>query len=56
MAAAKEAHAAIVMAGLDLSVEAEGLDRVDILLPGYQTQLSTKLFAKQNDNRKYKNC
>ncbi|CAN6546148.1 unnamed protein product [Malus baccata var. baccata] len=55
MAAAKAVHATIVMVGLDSSVEAEGLDRVDLLLPGYQTQLSTKLFAKQNDNHKYKN-
>ncbi|RXH98988.1 hypothetical protein DVH24_011313 [Malus domestica] len=55
MAAAKAVHATIVMVGLDSSVEAEGLDRVDLLLPGYQTQLSTKFFAKQNDNHKYKN-
>ncbi|PKI74331.1 hypothetical protein CRG98_005211, partial [Punica granatum] len=37
--AAKEADATIIVAGLDLSVEAEGLDREDLLLPGYQTQL-----------------
>ncbi|RXH98993.1 hypothetical protein DVH24_011318 [Malus domestica] len=52
MAAAKAVHATIVMVGLDSSVEAEGLDRVDLLLPGYQTQLSTNLFAQQNDNHK----
>ncbi|OWM73048.1 hypothetical protein CDL15_Pgr001162 [Punica granatum] len=37
--AAKEADATIIVAGLDLSVEAEGLDREDLLLPGYQTKL-----------------
>lgn len=39
MQAAKEADATIILAGLDLSVEAESLDRDDLLLPGYQTQL-----------------
>ncbi|CAB4306790.1 unnamed protein product [Prunus armeniaca] len=39
MRAAKKADATILVVGLDLSVEAEGLDRVDLLLPGYQTQL-----------------
>ncbi|KAJ9135930.1 hypothetical protein P3X46_033050 [Hevea brasiliensis] len=39
MEAAREADATILMVGLDLSVEAEGRDRVDLLLPGYQTQL-----------------
>lgn len=39
VAAAKEADATIIVAGLDLSVEAEDLDRVDLLLPGYQTRL-----------------
>ncbi|TQD71672.1 hypothetical protein C1H46_042792 [Malus baccata] len=38
MRAAKHADATIIFAGLDLSVEAESLDRVDLLLPGYQTQ------------------
>jgi beta-D-xylosidase 4 len=37
--AAKMADATIIVAGIDLSVEAEGLDREDLLLPGYQTQL-----------------
>ncbi|XP_010250379.1 PREDICTED: probable beta-D-xylosidase 5 [Nelumbo nucifera] len=39
MKAAKNADATVVIVGLDLSVEAESLDRVDLLLPGYQTQL-----------------
>ncbi|KAI6703475.1 hypothetical protein NL676_012611 [Syzygium grande] len=39
MKAAAQADATIVLAGLDLSVEAEGLDRTDLFLPGYQTQL-----------------
>lgn len=39
MIAAKEADATIILAGLDLTVEAEGLDRTDLLLPGYQRQL-----------------
>ncbi|KAF2282803.1 hypothetical protein GH714_043094 [Hevea brasiliensis] len=39
MEAAREADATILLVGLDLSVEAEGRDRVDLLLPGYQTQL-----------------
>ena len=38
MKAAKEADVTIILAGLDLSVEAESKDRVDLLLPGYQTQ------------------
>ncbi|PKA61544.1 putative beta-D-xylosidase 2 [Apostasia shenzhenica] len=37
--AAKKADATIIFAGIDLSVEAEGMDRTDLLLPGYQTQL-----------------
>ncbi|KAI3456047.1 hypothetical protein Pfo_012710 [Paulownia fortunei] len=37
--AAKKADATILVVGLDLSVEAESLDRTDLLLPGYQTQL-----------------
>ncbi|THF97025.1 hypothetical protein TEA_001705 [Camellia sinensis var. sinensis] len=39
MKVAKEADATIILVGLDLSVEAESLDRVNLLLPGYQTQL-----------------
>ncbi|KAM1138612.1 hypothetical protein COP2_037549 [Malus domestica] len=38
MRAAKHADATIIFAGLDLLGEAERLDRVDLLLPGYQTQ------------------
>ncbi|KAF2314665.1 hypothetical protein GH714_028370 [Hevea brasiliensis] len=37
--AAKEADATVIVAGIDLSVEAESLDREDLLLPGYQTEL-----------------
>lgn len=36
--AAKEADATVIVAGLDLTVEAESLDREDLLLPGNQTQ------------------
>lgn len=39
MEAAKKADATIINIGIDLSVEAESKDRVDLLLPGYQTQL-----------------
>ncbi|GLT36719.1 hypothetical protein SLA2020_110800 [Shorea laevis] len=39
MEAAKNTDATILFVGLDLSVEAESLDRVDLLLPGYQTEL-----------------
>ncbi|KAF2282840.1 hypothetical protein GH714_043131 [Hevea brasiliensis] len=38
MKAAKSADATIIVAGIDLSIEAESLDREDLLLPGYQTQ------------------
>ncbi|WCJ43056.1 beta-xylosidase 1 [Euphorbia peplus] len=36
--AAKSADGTVIVAGIDLSVEAESLDRNDLLLPGYQTQ------------------
>lgn len=39
MKAAKKADATIILAGLDLTVEAESLDRDTLLLPGYQRQL-----------------
>ncbi|KAJ7968897.1 Beta-D-xylosidase [Quillaja saponaria] len=39
MKAAKNADTIVILAGLDLSVEQESLDREDLLLPGYQTQL-----------------
>ena len=40
---AKNADATIILAGLDLSVEAESLDREYLILPGYQTQLINQL-------------
>uniref|UniRef100_A0A6M2F849 Glycoside hydrolase family 3 C-terminal domain-containing protein n=1 Tax=Populus davidiana TaxID=266767 RepID=A0A6M2F849_9ROSI len=39
MEAAKKADATLLLVGLDLSIEAESLDREDLLLPGYQTRL-----------------
>jgi beta-D-xylosidase 4 len=39
MEAAKKADATLLLMSLDLSIEAENLDREDLLLPGYQTQL-----------------
>ncbi|KAL5995141.1 hypothetical protein ACLOJK_025199 [Asimina triloba] len=39
MRAAQESDATVVFVGLDLSIEQEGKDRVDLLLPGYQSQL-----------------
>lgn len=39
MGAAKQADATLMFMGLDLNVEAEGLDRTELLLPGLQTQL-----------------
>ncbi|KAF8392689.1 hypothetical protein HHK36_023038 [Tetracentron sinense] len=45
MQVAKNADATILFVGLDLSVEAESLDRVDLLLPGYQTQLINQVAA-----------
>ncbi|KAJ4826621.1 hypothetical protein Tsubulata_002221 [Turnera subulata] len=39
MQAAQNADATIIFVGIDLSIEAEGLDRNDLLLPGFQTQL-----------------
>lgn len=41
--AAKNADATVIVAGLDLSVEAEGKDRVDLLLPGFQTEFINKV-------------
>ncbi|XP_068655867.1 beta-xylosidase/alpha-L-arabinofuranosidase 1-like [Aristolochia californica] len=43
--AAKHADATIIFAGLDLSVEAESLDRTDLWLPGYQNQLISEVAA-----------
>ncbi|OVA08059.1 Glycoside hydrolase family 3 C-terminal domain [Macleaya cordata] len=45
MEAAKIAEATIIFAGLDLTIEAESLDRVDLLLPGNQTQLINQVAA-----------
>ncbi|KAJ4835985.1 hypothetical protein Tsubulata_022939, partial [Turnera subulata] len=39
MQAAEKADATIIVAGIDLSIEAESRDREDLLLPGFQTQL-----------------
>ncbi|XP_037496205.1 beta-xylosidase/alpha-L-arabinofuranosidase 1-like [Jatropha curcas] len=39
MQVAQEADATIIVAGIDLPVEAETRDREDLLLPGYQTEL-----------------
>ncbi|KAL2244693.1 beta-xylosidase/alpha-L-arabinofuranosidase 1-like [Sesamum indicum] len=43
MRAASKTDATILFVGLDLSVEAESLDRVDLLLPGYQSQLISQV-------------
>ncbi|GAV71630.1 Glyco_hydro_3 domain-containing protein/Glyco_hydro_3_C domain-containing protein/Fn3-like domain-containing protein, partial [Cephalotus follicularis] len=43
MKVAKEADATILIVGLDLSIEAESLDRADLLLPGFQTQLINQI-------------
>lgn len=45
MDAAKNSDATVIAVGIDLSVEAESLDRVDLLLPGYQTQLIQQVAA-----------
>ncbi|KAJ4845838.1 hypothetical protein Tsubulata_046738 [Turnera subulata] len=39
MQAAEKADATIIVAGIDLSIEAESRDREDLLLPSFQTQL-----------------
>lgn len=44
--AAKKADATILVVGLDLTVEAESLDRTDLLLPGYQTQLINQVSSE----------
>lgn len=41
--AAKEADATILVVGLDVKQEAEGLDRESLLLPGYQMELVTSV-------------
>lgn len=45
MDAAKNSDATVIFAGIDLSIEAESLDRVDLLLPGFQTQLIQQVAA-----------
>ncbi|KAF8387699.1 hypothetical protein HHK36_026353 [Tetracentron sinense] len=45
MQVAKNADATILVVGLDLSIEAESMDRVDLLLPGNQTQLINQVAA-----------
>ncbi|XVE81598.1 hypothetical protein DITRI_Ditri15bG0077800 [Diplodiscus trichospermus] len=42
---AKNADATVLFVGLDLSVEAEWVDREDLLLPGYQTHLVNQVAA-----------
>jgi beta-glucosidase-like glycosyl hydrolase len=44
-AAARSADATLVVAGLDLSLEREGLDRTDLLLPGAQGELVARACA-----------
>lgn len=41
--AAKKAEATIIVAGLGLEVEREELDRNDLLLPGFQTELINRV-------------
>lgn len=43
MEAAKNADATIIFAGLDLTIEAESMDRTDLLLPGHQTRLINQI-------------
>ncbi|XP_068646282.1 probable beta-D-xylosidase 5 [Aristolochia californica] len=43
--AAKQAEATIIFAGIDLSQEREWVDRIEITLPGYQTQLINEVAA-----------
>ncbi|XAR72445.1 Non-reducing end alpha-L-arabinofuranosidase, partial [Bertholletia excelsa] len=48
--AAKQADATVIVVGLDLSVEAESLDRDNLLLPGYQTQLINQVAAASKNH------
>ncbi|XVF40841.1 hypothetical protein PTKIN_Ptkin01aG0148800 [Pterospermum kingtungense] len=41
--AAKQADATILVVGTNLKIEAEGLDRDDLVLPGFQNQLITQV-------------
>ncbi|GLT91428.1 hypothetical protein SLE2022_093160 [Rubroshorea leprosula] len=45
MKAAEDADATILFVGTDLSIEAESLDRTNLYLPGYQTQLINQVAA-----------
>lgn len=47
--AAKQADATIVVVGLDLSCEAESLDRADLLLPGFQTKLINQVASESKN-------
>ncbi|KAG8385323.1 hypothetical protein BUALT_Bualt03G0030800 [Buddleja alternifolia] len=44
--AAKKADVTILVVGLDLTVEAESLDRMNLLLPGYQNQLINQVASE----------
>lgn len=46
--AASKADAVVVVVGLDQSIEAEGLDRVNLTLPGYQEKLVTDVANAAN--------
>ncbi|WRX15591.1 Glycoside hydrolase, partial [Theobroma cacao] len=46
--AAAKADALVVVVGLDQSIEAEGLDRVNLTLPGYQEKLVTDVANAAN--------
>ncbi|XVE49324.1 hypothetical protein DITRI_Ditri01bG0073600 [Diplodiscus trichospermus] len=46
--AAAKADAVVVVVGLDQSIEAEGLDRVNLTLPGYQEKLVTDVANAAN--------
>ncbi|XVE99866.1 hypothetical protein REPUB_Repub03eG0238500 [Reevesia pubescens] len=46
--AAKRADATILVMGTNLSIEAEDKDRTDLLLPGYQNELITKVAEVSN--------
>lgn len=41
--AAKKSDATVILAGIDLSVESEGHDRDDLMLPGYQVDFITQV-------------
>lgn len=45
---ARDADATIIAVGLDLNVEAEGLDRLNLDLPGYQSMLIRQVAQASN--------